>query len=57
MNLIIGGAYQGKLEYARERFGLSDEDICLCSEDRQPDFSKSCLYHVEQFVMLCMKNG
>lgn len=57
MNLIIGGAYQGKLEYARERFGLLDEDICLCSEDRPPDLSKKCLYHVEQFVMLCMKNG
>lgn len=57
MYLIIGGAYQGKLEYARERFGLTDEHITLCTEERQPDFSCRCLYHVEQFVLLCHRKG
>ena len=26
MILIIGGAYQGKLDYAKEAFGITDED-------------------------------
>lgn len=57
MHLIIGGAYQGKLEYARERFGLMDEDISLCPDDREPDFSRCCLYHIERFVLFCLRNG
>ena len=28
MELIIGGAFQGKLEYAMERYGLTDADVC-----------------------------
>ena len=27
MILIIGGAYQGKTEFVRERFGFSEEDL------------------------------
>ena len=27
MDLIIGGAYQGKTEFAKEKYGLSDKDI------------------------------
>ena len=27
MILIFGGAYQGKLEFAKEPFGLTEEDI------------------------------
>ena len=33
MDLIIGGAYQGKLTYAREKYGLKDKDIYTCTED------------------------
>ena len=29
MDLIIGGAYQGKLDYARERFHLEAEDLAF----------------------------
>ena len=29
MDLIIGGAYQGKLDYARERFHLETEDLAF----------------------------
>ena len=57
MYLIIGGAYQGKLEYAKHRFKLVNESISECSEDKEPDFSKSCLYHVERYVLFCLRNG
>lgn len=30
MHLIFGGAYQGKLDYAKGRYGLSDHDIFVC---------------------------
>ena len=30
MILIIGGAWQGKLDFARETFGLTDADIHVC---------------------------
>ncbi|MFR6394646.1 MAG: hypothetical protein ACLUNQ_05730 [Oscillospiraceae bacterium] len=28
MDLIIGGAYQGKCTFAAEKYGLAAEDIC-----------------------------
>lgn len=57
MYLIIGGAYQGKMEYAAQHFGLSEEDICVCTDDREPDFSRRCLHHVERYVRFCLKKG
>lgn len=49
MVLIIGGAYQGKLDYAKERFHLTREDICICTPGKI-DFSRKCLYGLEEFV-------
>ena len=34
MELIIGGIYQGKTEYAMRRFGLSEEDLFVCPDHR-----------------------
>ena len=34
MILIFGGAYQGKLAYARDRFGVIDADIYHYSEEK-----------------------
>lgn len=28
MDLIIGGAFQGKLSYALKRYGLTEKDVC-----------------------------
>ena len=49
MILIIGGAYQGKLDYARERFELTESDIFTCGEDAI-DFGKRCMDRIEEFV-------
>lgn len=56
MLFVIGGAYQGKLDYVKERFELKDEDIFTCTKDGQPDLSKRCIYHYENFVWYGMKN-
>ena len=57
MKLIIGGAYQGKLDYVRGRFGISEAGIHHCTEADAPDFSKPCLNHVERYIRHCMSSG
>ena len=49
MILIIGGAWQGKLDFAKETFGITDADVFTCT-DGEIDFSKQCIYRVEEFA-------
>lgn len=49
MVLIIGGAYQGKLDYARAAFHINDEDIFTCTGG-EIDFSKRCICNIEGFT-------
>ena len=49
MILIIGGAYQGKLDFAKYAFGLADADIHTCDAGKI-DFSKRCIYKIEEFT-------
>ncbi len=56
MILIIGGAYQGKLSYARKAFALKDEDIFTC-EGTKIDFSKRCVRRLEEFTFACLQAG
>ena len=39
MILIIGGAYQGKLDFAKEAFGITAADVFTCTSG-EIDFSK-----------------
>lgn len=55
MDLIIGGAYQGKLDYAKNTFSVKDEDICVCVPDMEPDFTKKCFVHFENYVLRCLR--
>lgn len=58
MNLIIGGAYQGKLAYAQQQYQLKPEDILDCdllSSDHFPlSLDARCIYHYETYIELCM---
>ena len=46
MELIIGGAFQGKLEYAMKRYGLTEDDLCdLAVRDPVPGYR--CYRHLE----------
>lgn len=52
MVLIIGGSYQGKLDFARQRFGLTDDDIQLCNETTEAlDFSRRCIAYIDRFAL------
>ena len=47
MILIIGGAYQGKLDFAREALGVRDVYNCTGAEI---DFSHKCIYNIQEFT-------
>ena len=49
MILIIGGAYQGKLDFAKDRFGITDADVHTCYTG-EINFSKRCIYKIEEFT-------
>ena len=52
MILIIGGSYQGKLDFARQRFGLTEDEIQLCDETTQSlDFTRRCIAYIDRFAL------
>lgn len=55
MILIFGGAYQGKLDYAKANFRINR--ICDCQRAEEPDPGADCLCNTESFVMNCVKKG
>ena len=55
MILIFGGAYQGKLEYARENFEI--DAVCDCSGGKEPDFDADAIYGIDGFVLKCTEEG
>lgn len=57
MDFVIGGAYQGKKDFAKEHFGLSAKDIYTCTCDGEPDWSARCVEHLEQYVLYCVRIG
>lgn len=56
MNLIIGGAYQGKRDFAKETYSLTDSDIYAC-RGSEIDFSRPCIDHIEEFTLACVREG
>lgn len=56
MVLIIGGAYQGKLEYAKQALAVQDGEIFTCQADTI-DFSKRCVCALEAFTWACVASG
>lgn len=52
MVLIIGGAFQGKRDFAKKTFSLSDRDVFTCTPGNI-DFSKTCVEKIEEFTYGC----
>ena len=58
MNVIFGGAYQGKLEYAKENFNIADEEVFVCQQgSTEIDITKKIIYGLEHFTFACVKAG
>ena len=52
MILIIGGAYQGKLNYALQRFALGEEDVFHCSDsDVMTPQGRRIIYGLESWLL------
>ena len=56
MELIFGGAYQGKTQYAAQKYDLTDADIFTC-EDLDLDPDARCIRHLERFARACTEAG
>lgn len=58
MVLIIGGAYQGKLDYAKEEYGLTDSDVFTCEEGSTAvGFDEKIVDHFERYILTLIKAG
>ena len=57
MHFIIGGAYQGKLNCARNTFAVRDSEIFTCTEENGIEFGAHCIYKIEEFTLWCVRNG
>ena len=58
MILIIGGSYQGKLDFARQRFHLAEDEIQVCTEDTGAlDFSRRCIAYIDRFALNRVRSG
>lgn len=56
MNFMIGGAYQGKLEYAKKKFAITDDEVFSCTEEGNIKFSSRCINKIEEFTLWCVRN-
>ena len=57
MDLIIGGAYQGKLNCAKRTFGVRDEEIYTCTEADGVAFGSRCINRLEEFTLWCVRQN
>jgi len=58
MTLIFGGAYQGKLAYALDRFGLADSDVYRCGEGCcDLPGGKRLVYELDKWILALVRSG
>ena len=52
MVLIFGGAYQGKLAYAMDRFNLTESDVYQCrSDDVDMPENGKLIYEIDKWIL------
>ena len=57
LQLIIGGAFQGKKEYAMTHYNIKETEICTCTEDGAPNMNVRCIDHLERYLRGCALKG
>ncbi len=57
MTLIIGGAYQGKSEFAAKQFEFADNEVADGSDKIEKLLSAKCIRNFENFIFAVMENG
>ena len=56
MVFIFGGAYQGKLEFARELFG-ADKTVFECTLEGKPAFAADIIYAYHTLILSLIRSG
>ena len=57
MILIFGGVYQGKLDYALERFGLTRDEVHICEDTMVTlDTDKRIIYGFENWLLALVRS-
>lgn len=58
MILIFGGAYQGKLAYAQERFGIDSSQIYYCDENSKAiPKDKKIIYEIDRWILALVREN
>ena len=58
MDLIIGGAYSGKLTCAVKRYGFRKSALIDLEKGLpEPQSAPVCLYHLEAYTRRCLEDG
>lgn len=57
MILVIGGAYQGKLDYVKKEYNLSDEDVFSYEEGKSIETDRKVIYGLEKYSFTCVREG
>ena len=56
MILVIGGAYQGKLDFVKNEFNIYEDDTYYCKYEKDfIDFNKKIIYKFDLFVLAMVK--
>jgi len=64
MILIFGGAYQGKLDWAKKEYHIKEEEIFFCTAEAKEkealpgiDLDAHVIYSLESFTLDCVRKG
>jgi len=58
MILVIGGAYQGKLAYALNRFELTSSEVYCCNDnDTTMPQGKAIVYDIDRWILALVQAG
>lgn len=50
MVLVFGGAYNGKLDFVKDKFNINDEDIFNVNNELEIDFTKKVIRNFQKFT-------
>ena len=56
MVLIFGGAYQGKVEFALEKFDLSEKDVFNCTDSEDIDYTCKVINNLDRRILGWVKD-
>ena len=56
MVLIFGGAYQGKVEFALEKFDLSEKDVFDCTDSEDIDYTCKVINNLDRRILGWVKD-